>query len=150
MELSFDTEQTAALLEALGLPADTTDVFVVLAAIADLATAENAVAAKAAGKGLTLIDAAQLAALELAAEEGRTVSAAAAKAVVDGHVDTAIREGKLPPARREHWVKLLTADASMADVLASAPVVVPLVEIGYGNGDGGHDGSGDDTAVWFR
>lgn len=150
MELAFNDEQAAALLEALGLAPDTADVAVILAAIADLAVAENAIAAKAAGKGLTLIDADQLAALEAAAEEGRAVSAAAAKAVVDGHVDAAIREGKLPPARRDHWVKLITADASMADVLASAPVVVPLVEIGYGNRDGGHDGGGDDTSPWFR
>lgn len=150
MELTLNETQTAELLEVLGLAPDTTDVFVVLAAIADLATAENAVAAKAAGKGLTLIDAAQLAALTAAADEGRAVSAAAAKAVVDGHVDTAIREGKLPPARREHWTKLITADASMADVLASAPVVIPLVEQGYNSGDGGHDAGHNDAAPWFR
>ncbi|SCY41848.1 Mu-like prophage I protein [Rhodococcus erythropolis] len=150
MELTFNDEQTTALLEALGLAADTADVAVILAAIADLAVAENAIAAKAAGKGLTLIDAAQLAALELAAEEGRTVSAAAAKAVVNGHVDTAIREGKLPPARRDHWVKLIEADAAMADVLASAPVVIPVTEAGYGNAVGGHDGAGDEKSPWFR
>lgn len=147
--IEFTEEQLAALVAALGLPADTTDVEVILAAVTDLATAETAIAAKAAGQGLTLIDADQLAALEAAAEEGRTIAAAAARAVVEGHVDTAIREGKLPPSRRDHWLQLIEADASMADVLASAPVVVPLTEIGYGT-EGGAERDADTGDQWFR
>ncbi|MCB8912191.1 hypothetical protein KUG88_18865 [Rhodococcus rhodochrous] len=148
MALTFNDDQTARLLDVVGLSADTADVAVILAAISDLAVAENAVAAKAAGTGLTLIDGEQLAALEAAAEEGRTIAAAAAQAKVEGIVSEAIKAGKLPPARKDHWVKLITADESMADVLASAPAVIPVTEMGHSHGaESDIDANGPE---WFR
>ena len=93
-------------------------------------------------------DSDSLAALRTEAAEGRQVKAAAAKAKIDGQVNDAIRAGKITPARRDHWVTLITADPGMADVLASVPdeTAVPRTEIG-------HSADTDDltdAATWFR
>lgn len=148
MKLELTEEQTAELFAVLGLPEDTTDPFTVVAAIADLAAVENVAVAAKAGKGLQVVASDHLAALEAAAEEGRAVAAAAARARVETVVTDAIREGKLPPARRDHWITMIEADETMADVLASAPTVVPLVELGHSHGaDADIDA---ETPEWFR
>ena len=158
--LTFTEEQTTRLLELLGLPADTdlTDIDAILAVIESLTEVEasgddtkpSAVAAAAKRLGLEAIDTDTLAALRADATEGRQIKAAAAKAKVEGQVDDAIRHGKIPPSRRTHWVDLITADAGMADVLASTPneTAVPMTEIGHGQtSDGEHL---DEPAPWFH
>lgn len=159
MALTFTDEQTTKLLETIGAPADTTDPEAILAVIEDLAKqaadntdsadpAPSAVAASAKRIGLDVIDTDTLTALRADAAEGRQVKAAAAKAKIDGQVNDAIRAGKITPARRDHWVTLITADPGMADVLASVPdeTAVPRTEIG-------HSADTDDltdAATWFR
>ena len=159
MALTFTDEQQTALFDLLGLPADTdpADVDAILAVIDDLAkqatsdttdTKPSAVAAAAKRIGLEVVDSDTLAALRTEAAEGRQVKAAAAKARIDGQVADAIRAGKITPARRDHWVTLITADPGMADVLASVPdeTAVPRTEIG-------HSADTDDltdAATWFR
>lgn len=56
-------------------------------------------------------------------------------------VDDAIAKGKITPARREHWLKLIGADPAVADVRAKTPneTAVPLTEIGHDVGQ--EDGS---------
>ncbi|WP_280354296.1 phage protease [Nocardia otitidiscaviarum] len=157
MALTLTDDQAARLLELLGLPADTTDIDTILATVEDLAAAESAgggkpseIAAAAGRIGLTVIDADTLAALRADADEGRRIQAAAAKAEIDGKVDHAIRHGKITPARRKHWVDLITADPAMADVLASVPneTAVPLTEIGHSYDSEANNLT--DTPPWFR
>jgi hypothetical protein len=141
MTLTFDDEQTTALLEALGLPADTDDVQLILDTVADLAAqvagmtpeAPSSVAAAAKRHGMEVIDTATADALRADAAAGRRIAAAAAKAKVEAAVDDAIGKGKITPARRKHWVELITADPGMADVLASVPneTAVPMTELGH-------------------
>ncbi|MCV7005655.1 phage protease [Mycobacterium gordonae] len=141
MALMFDDEQAAALLDALGLPTDTTDIDTTLATVRDAVTAStaetaqpSAVAAAARRVGLELIDADTITALRRDAQEGRRIVAAAAKAKVEASVDDAISRGKITPARRGHWVTLIEADPAMAEVLASVPdeTAVPIHELGHG------------------
>lgn len=141
MALTFDDTQAAAQLAALGLPADTTDVDLVLATLSDLAAqaAEQKpsdVAAAARAAGLEVMDADTLTALRRDATEGRQLKAAAARQKVEDTVNAAVGKGKITPARRKHWVSLITADPDMADVLASVPdeTAVPLTEVGHGLG----------------
>lgn len=157
MTLTFTDEQVARLLELLGLPADTTDVATVLATVEDLAAAESAgggkpseIAAAAGRLGLTVVDADTLTALHAAADEGRHIQAAAARAEIEGTVTDAIGKGKITPGRRKHWINLITADPAMADVLASVPneTAMPLTEIGYSKSLEGDDLTG--TPTWFR
>jgi hypothetical protein len=138
----FTPEQSAQLLAALGLPADTTDAELILATVADLVAqatdpadpAPSAVAAAAARVGLDVVDADTLAALRHDAAEGRRIKAAAEAQRIEASVDDAIRKGKITLSRRRHWVDLISADPGMADVLAGVPdeTAVPLTEIGHG------------------
>ncbi|BBZ05990.1 hypothetical protein MDOR_01590 [Mycolicibacterium doricum] len=141
MALTFDDDQAAPLLESLGLPADATDVDLILDTAKDLAAQAaglnpekpSTVAAAAKRAGLEVIDTETLATLRHDAQEGRKIAAAAAQQKVEASVDDAITKGKITPARRKHWVTLIAADPGMAEVLASVPneTAIPLTEIGH-------------------
>ncbi|KUH89799.1 phage protease [Mycobacterium sp. IS-1556] len=155
----FTDEQSAKLLELLGLPADTDDAELVLATVEDIANQVAAmdpakpstVAAAAKRAGLEVIDTDTAEALRRDAAEGRKLAAAAAQAKVEAAVDDAINKGKITPGRRKHWVSLIQADPGMADVLAGVPneTAVPMTEVGHST-DPAHD-QGDDEheRVWF-
>ncbi|MHA0287037.1 hypothetical protein ACXYX3_11355 [Mycobacterium sp. C3-094] len=157
MALTFDDDQASALLEALGLPTDTTDVETIAATVRDAATAStaetaqpSAVAAAARRVGLGVMDNDSLEALKRDAAEGRRIKAAEAKQRIEASVDDAISKGKITPGRKKHWVTLIEADPEMANVLASTPneTAVPLSEIGHGLGsDEPHDKAVD--GQWF-
>lgn len=156
MALTLTDEQTAALLEALGLPPDTVDADLVVDTTKDLAAQAQAldpakpstVAAAAKRNGLEVIDPATLSALRADAQEGRNLAAAAAQQRITAAVDDAIGKGKITPARRQHWEALIKADPGMADVLASVPneTAVPLTELGHSN-EPSSDRDGD--SGWF-
>lgn len=159
MALTFNDQQEAELLSAIGLPeADPgeTDAELVLDTIKDLAEQPEGgtdpakpsaivAAAKAAGLG-EIVDAATLAALRADAAEGRRLSAAAKLTQVEASVDDAIRQGKITPARRDHWVNLIQADPGMAQVLADVPpeTAIPLTELGHST-----EPQNSATTEWF-
>ncbi|WP_018599667.1 phage protease [Mycobacterium sp. 155] len=157
MALTFDDDQAAALLEALGLPADTADPQLVTDTAVDLAAQvetldpakPSTVAAAAKKAGLEVIDTATAEALRHDAAEGRRMAAAATQQRIEAAVDDAVRKGKITPARRKHWVTLITADPGMADVLASVPneTAAPMTEAGHSmNPDPGDNLA--DADVW--
>ena len=155
MALTFDDDQAAKILDALGLPADTTDTDRVHAVIIDAGTAStaegaqpSAVAAAARRSGLAVTDPDTLATLRRDAAEGRKMVAAAAAQKVEASVDDAISKGKITVSRRSHWISAITNDPGMAEILASYPneMAVPLSEIGHGSSD---DGGADDKVGWF-
>lgn len=153
--MTFTDEQIAALLEAVGLPADTDDPQLVVDTVADLAAQAagmnpeqpSTVAAAARRHGLELVDHDTHEALKRDAAEGRKIAAAAARAKVEAAVDDAVTKGKITPARRKHWVELITADSGMADVLAAMPAetAVPMSEVGHA----ADTTNGDDSGGWF-
>jgi hypothetical protein len=158
MALTFTDDQAAALLDMLGLPADTTDVDTVLATIQDCATDEqsegdmakpSAVAAAAKRIGFEVIEAASLESLRRGATEGRQLKAAVERQDIETTVDEAIRKGKIAASRRKHWVSLIGADPGMAEVLASVPdeTAMPMTEIGHGVAN--KEGLAE-TAEWFH
>ncbi|TDK88658.1 hypothetical protein [Mycolicibacterium mucogenicum] len=155
MALTFTDEQATALLEALGLPADTTDAQLVVDTTVDLAAQAQAVdsakpstvAAAAKRNGMEVLDKETAAALRRDAAEGRRLTAAAVLAKVEASVDDAINKGKITPGRRGHWVTLIQADPGMAEVLASVPneTAVPMTELGHSSDADTSDGA----AEWF-
>lgn len=156
MALTFDDTQAAALLDALGLPIDTTDIDTILATVkdaVDASTADNAqpsaVAAAARRVGLELIDADTVTALRRDAAEGRQIQAAAKRKQVEDTVTDAIRKGKITVARKQHWVTLIEADPEMAKVLASVPdeTAVAMSEIGHSLAN--EDTDNITAAAWF-
>ncbi|MHC9294178.1 hypothetical protein ACRCUN_17075 [Mycobacterium sp. LTG2003] len=159
MTLTFDDGQAAALLEALGLPADTTDPQLVTDTAVDLAAQvetldpakPSTVAAAAKKAGLEVIDTATATALRHDAAEGRKIAAAAAQQRIEASVDDAVRKGKITPARRKHWITLISADPGMAEVLASVPneTAAPMTESGHAmNPDPGDDLADADAWVY--
>lgn len=156
MALTFDDTRAATLLELLGLPADTDDIDTVLATVKDAVTAStdegakpSAVAAAAKRVGMELLDSDTAATLRHDAAEGRKIAAAAAAAKIEASVSDAVSKGKITPARRRHWVNLITADPGMAEVLASVPneTAVPLTEMGHGVDSDGRPGEQQES--WF-
>lgn len=156
-ELTLDEQQTADLLDQLGLPADTDTstaegVTLVLSVIADLVKQSGEgkpsdVAASAKRLGMEMIDADTLAALQRDATEGRRIKAAAEAERVAAAVDDAVAKGKITLARRQHWITLVTADPAMADVLAATPAeaAIPLAERGHAQDVTDHA----DEPAWF-
>lgn len=157
MALEFDDVQITELLDALGLPQDTSDPELVIATAKDLAAqaaginAEkpSTIAAAAKRHGLDLVDHDTHETLKRDAAEGRRIKAAAERQRIEAAVDAAVNKGKITMARRKHWVTLIEADPAMADVLAAVPneTAVPMTEVGHSA-----DTSGDDLAEagrWF-
>lgn len=65
---------------------------------------------KIAASGGTVVDQATLADLKAAAEDGRKARSIQITAARESYVDTAIKAGKFPPARRDHFLSLMAAD----------------------------------------
>jgi hypothetical protein len=154
--MEFTPEQIAALLDALGLPADTADAQLVVDTAADLAAQVQAldpakpstVAAAAARNGMEVLDKDTAAALRRDAQAGRQAIAAAARAKVEAAVEDAIDTGRITPGRKQHWITLCANDEAMIQHLASiAPgTAVPLAEIGH-SADNADDLA--KPAAWF-
>jgi len=134
------------LLEALALPADTTDPELVALAVEDAITAPASGQQTAAAAGLTQVDPDTLAALRRDAEQGRAIAAAAVQRDRATLVAAAVNRGSITPARRQHWLTVLSADPGMADTLASLPAgLVPVTgEIGHAIE------SATEPAAWFH
>lgn len=155
MALTFDDEQTTALLGPLGLPADTTDPTTVLATVVDALAADtlanaapSAIIAAAEKAGLEVVDPDTLAALRNDATEGRKMKATIERQRIEEVVASAVSRGAITVARKDHWVNLITADPEMATILKNTPdeTAVPLNEIGHGvsNEGGTHPDDGWD------
>ncbi len=98
---------------------------------ADLSQA--AVAAAAAKMGFALMDQAGHDALVAAAEAGQRAEARQIAEDDERVVMAAIGQGKIPPARKQHWLDSMKADRDgTKQVLASlAAGLVPVVEVGH-------------------
>lgn len=126
--------QCAQLAQKVGVPADA-DANTLLAAV-DEALAEQADdqgGTRGLAPGTRVIDEAtydDLLERAAAGDEARTAQALARRQTA---VDTAINEGRIPPARRDHWLAQLEADEEGATtVLAQlAAGTIPLTEDGH-------------------
>lgn len=142
---------TQGLRERLGIPAAADlDDNGLLAAV-DEALAENeapAPAPQAPAPGTVVLDEAQYTELRNAAAEGR---AAREQQLADQRaalVDNAVQDGRIAPARREHWLNALTADPGAAEVLNGLEKgLVPLAPAGY---TGGVDEATDEDSLYSK
>lgn len=141
-EPEMDDILIAGLRDRLGIAADTTDADTILSAL-DEALTERAAEPPA---GTVLIDADALADLRAAAEDGRK---ARAQQLADAHarlVDAAAADGRVTPASRDRWLKMLASDeATATEVLESLTPTVPVKPLGYTGGVGEADGDPDET-----
>jgi hypothetical protein len=101
-----------------------------------------------AGVGTVTLDADAYADLVAAARDGSRASADAVAAERQRLVDAAVNDGRIPPARRDAWLRALEADPGSAQTLASLqPGLVPLREVGHANPAVSAAAGGDGTAA---
>jgi ATP-dependent Clp endopeptidase proteolytic subunit ClpP len=145
---TMSAEVIKGLRERLGIPAEATlDDAGILAAV-DEALAEQSDNTPVAAAGTVVLDEAQYTELKASAAEGREARqqqlAAARAALVDG----AVADGRITPARREHWINTLEADPGMEPALAGlAKGLVPLQTVGY---TGGIEESSDEDRTYNK
>ena len=137
------------LRERLGIAAEASlDDDGLLAAV-DEALAEQADSTPAAAAaGTVVLDEAQYADLQAAAAQGREARQEQLTAARAALVDAAVADGRIAPARREHWLATLAADPGMEASLAGlATGLVPLKAAGY---TGGIDESSDEDGLYSK
>lgn len=130
-----------SLRQSLGLAADADEATVLAAHAAALAELEKLNEAAptptpaALPDGVVTIDQATLAELQVAASAGREARAQQLREQRVRVVDTAINEGRVTPARRDHWLGQLEADPGMETVLSSLqPVFNVSTSVGHDGG----------------
>lgn len=85
----------------------------------------------AAKQGLALVDKDTLSQIAAGAKAGADLKAERDKATRDQLISAAVKDGKIPPARKEHWSKLYDNDPEgIKTTLASMASVIPLGERG--------------------
>ncbi|ORA24896.1 head maturation protease, ClpP-related [Mycobacterium aquaticum] len=162
-----------AVLDALGLPEDASDEDVIAKINEGKGSGEgappdgkptepDAAAVEAATKaaaavGLTLVDPGTLATMRTNSELGAQAHAALETQRISAAVDAAISLGKIPPARKDHFVALMRADeVGTTKLLADIPpeTAVPMTELGHSldpvalAGSGGQGGEVTDLPAY--
>lgn len=137
---------TQGLRERLGIPAEATlDDRGLLAAV-DEALAEQT--APTTPAGTVVLDEAQYEALRTDAAAGREAREQQLATHRENLVDAAVNDGRIAPARREHWLNSLAADPGAAETLAGlAKGLVPVDSVGY---TGGVEESTDEDRSYTR
>lgn len=123
----------AGLRERLGITdADVAD-DAILAALDEALTEQADAPTAQLPQGVVAIESAVLDGMKGELADLRALRDAKADADRAALVEAAISDGRIPPARRDHWLAALKADEEgMATVLASlTPGTVPLTEIGH-------------------
>ncbi|MBD8019382.1 head maturation protease, ClpP-related [Brevibacterium gallinarum] len=134
----------------LGIPAGTDLTEETALAALDEALKERADDQPAASipDGTVLLDSAEHDRLRRESGELAAIRQAREVEAREQRVDAAIADGKIPPARRDHWLAQLAADAGAADVLdALAPGTIPTTPAGF---TGGIDESTDEDLTYAK
>lgn len=136
---------TQGIRDRLGLPADTTPEDALAALDARLQDEPAAAIIETLPDGVVTIEADQLEQLRADAAAGREAREQQIRAERDAAVAAAVADGRIAPARADHWREQLAADPGALDILnALQPGLIPLDERGI---TGGVDESGDDSAA---
>jgi ATP-dependent protease ClpP protease subunit len=139
--VAFSDEQLTTMRQRLGV-ADDADEQTILDALdealderADDTAGEPALARLP--EGVVAIDRAQLEEMRTRAERGDQARAQQEREHRESLVDAAVRDGRIPVARRDAWLAQLQADPGAAETLASLQAgLVPVGrEIGHSSGD---------------
>ena len=89
-------------------------------------------AAIAAKSGLTLVNSETLAALQDQARAGAEARALQVRESFERIVDSAVTDGRIAPASRDHWLTQLAADPEgIQNVISALPAVIPVTEFGH-------------------
>jgi ATP-dependent protease ClpP protease subunit len=132
--VAFSDEQLTTLRQRLGV-SDDADEATILAAL-DEALIERAdpPAAPNVPEGSVLVDATTFDELRAQAAQGVEARTEQLRAQREAQVTAAINDGRIAPARRDHWLAQLEQDPGASQVLASlAPGLIPVEARGADN-----------------
>jgi len=108
--------------------------------------AAPAAAAATHAPGTVVLDAAQYQELRNDAANGRLAREQQLTDQRTALVNAAVQDGRIPPARREHWLNSLAADPGVAETLASLEKgLIPVDSVGY---TGGVEESTDEAVAY--
>jgi len=135
-DVAFSDEQLSTMRGALGLAEDA-DEAAVVAAVTAATERAGARTEPALPNGVVAIDQAQLDELKAAAELGRQAHARQEASDRETLVQAAVDDGRIPLARRQHWLTQLENDPGAKDVLTSLePGLIPVgKELGHAGAD---------------
>ncbi|AEA27915.1 peptidase S14 ClpP [Pseudonocardia dioxanivorans CB1190] len=141
-DVAFSDEQLTTMRQRLGLAADADEA--TITAAFEEALDERAEPSTTLPEGVVTIEAATLAELRAAARRGDEARSQQERDARVALVEAAIRDGRIAPARREHWLSALAADAGAAETLAGLEKgLIPVDnEIGH-SGVGPSDSDAD-------
>lgn len=145
--VDFTDEQLTTLRQSVGVGEDA-DAGTILAALTEALEerADDGTAAQTEPEGVVRLDQATYDELVNNARAGREARDEQHRDRRERLVDEAVRDGRIPPARREAWLAQLAADAGASEVLASlAKGTIPVGE------PYGHDQqeTNEDDATYF-
>lgn len=127
----FNDAQLATLRQSLGV-ADDADADTCLAALTE--ALDERADTSPNPPGTVVMDAAAHRQMQEDARAGREARDQQLATERRAHVDAAVREGRIPPASRNHWESLLAADPNALTTLQNlAGGVIPLEEQGHGD-----------------
>lgn len=136
--MAFTPEQITTMRQELGLAEDADEATIVAALSEALGERAEAPAAPttptATPEGTVLVEASVLEQLRQGAEAGRSAREQLDNAARDAAINAAINDGRITPARREHWITSWAADPEgTRTILAGlAPgLAVPVAEVGH-------------------
>jgi len=138
-------EHAAALRTRLGLTDADADGDTILAALDEVLAEHTENATPTLPEGTVPVDVVQLEELRVAARAGLEAREQQHREERERTVAAAVADGRIPPARRDHWLNQLEVDQGAAAVLTSLePGLVPVGEPrGY---TGGPEFTADDAA----
>lgn len=144
----FTDDQLATMRQQLGLATDA-DPATITAALTE-ALAEQAedqprnTTPPALPAGVVAVEQAVLDGLRADAAAGRQAREEQVRAHREAVVTAAVQDGRIAPARRQHWLDALAADPGAEDTLAGlTPGLVPVNEVGHATADAAN--TGDDA-----
>ncbi|QSZ49402.1 head maturation protease, ClpP-related [Arthrobacter sp. D5-1] len=115
-------------------------------ALAEQVTEPAPAASAAHAPGTVVLDAAQYEELRNDAADGRMARQQQLADERSALVNVAVQDGRIPPARREHWLNSLAADPGVAETLASLEKgLIPVASLGY---TGGVEESTDEAVAY--
>jgi ATP-dependent protease ClpP protease subunit len=139
---------TSGLLELLGRKAeDNLTDEALLGLVEDQLTAPANTTSTTPPAGTRLVDETQFASLVADAQAGREAREHQRTTARTAAVDAAVNDGRIAPARKDHWLKALEADDGALETLNNlTPGLVPLEAKGH---TGGVDEASDEDAQMY-
>lgn len=150
--VAFSDEGTTTLRTRLGIAEDADEATILAAldeALEERAESTPQTTTPVVPEGMALVEQTVLDDLRAAGEQGR----AARQQQLDDHrdrtLDAAIADGRIAPARREHFATAWAADAEGTEELLNAltPGLVPVTEQGHAGGVDSDESTYDDEAL---